>query len=163
MDFLDNLGKKLTNAGQSAVQKTKEVADITKLSAEVSTEERKLSDCYSAIGKLYVSLHHDDYEEEFEKYFKFVKEYEAKIEECKQQIKEIKGIMTCEKCGADIPAGSMFCGKCGAPVAEQKEEDAADEVNSDEETVEEAAVSEPERVEAEIVEESAKTTDEDWL
>ena len=158
MDFFDNLGKKLTNASQSAVQKTKEVADITKLSAEVSTEERKLNDCYNAIGKLYVSLHHDDYEEAFEKYFKFVKEYEARIQDCKQQIKDIKGIMTCEKCGADIPAGSMFCGKCGAPVAEGK-----DEVNSEEEAVEEAAESEPERVEAEIVEESAESTDEEWL
>ena len=162
MDFLDNLGKKLTNAGQSAAQKTKDVADIAKLTAEVSTEERKLNDCYVAIGKLYVSLHHDDYESEFEKYFKFVKVYEGKIEECKQQIKDIKGIVTCEKCGADIPVGSLFCGKCGAPVPQSNTEEVEESKTTEKSSEEVTEEKEPERVEAEVVEEPGKNA-EDWL
>lgn len=121
MDFFDDLGKRLTNASQTVVQKSKEKIDITNLSAKIEAEKRNLSNCYSAIGKLYIELHHDDFEPEFKEYFSHVHACEKKISEYRQQIKDIKGIQKCRKCGADIPLESLFCGKCGTSVQEENE------------------------------------------
>ena len=42
-----------------------------------------------------------------------VKGAEDKISEYKEQIKEIKGVMVCEKCGAEVAANTAFCTACG--------------------------------------------------
>ena len=43
MSFFDDLGKKLSQAGQTAVQKTKEMADVAKLNSAISDEESGLT------------------------------------------------------------------------------------------------------------------------
>lgn len=63
--------------------------------------------------------------------------------------------MTCKHCGAEIAEGSKFCENCGnkieAVVTETVEEVVEDTVKETE------GYKEPERVEAEVVEEGAKT------
>lgn len=132
MDFLDDLSKKITSAGQTAAKKTKEIAELTKLNAKVSEEERKLRDTYVAIGKLYVSLHSDTYEADFGDLIAALHEGEKQIEEYKAQIHEIKGVVKCEKCGAEVTSGSAFCNACGAPMpvvnpVDEEAEEAAEE------------------------------------
>lgn len=41
MAFFDEIGKKITQTGQMAVQKTKNMADIAKLNASLSDEEKE--------------------------------------------------------------------------------------------------------------------------
>ncbi len=41
MAFLDDFGKKLTQVGEGAVNKTKEVAGITKLTASINSANNK--------------------------------------------------------------------------------------------------------------------------
>ena len=115
MAFFDDLGKKLTSVSQTAVQKTKDVADIAKINAEISELERTANHLYFQIGKLYVAKHTADYESDFAGMICSVIEAERKIAECRQRIQDIKGVVCCEKCGAEISAGSAFCSFCGAP------------------------------------------------
>ena len=65
MAFFDDLGKKLSQAGQSAVQKTKEVADIARLNSAIYDEEKRIDSNYLEIGKLYVALHDAEHEADF--------------------------------------------------------------------------------------------------
>ena len=65
MAFFDDLGRKLTSVSQSAVQKTKDVADIAKINAEISELERTVNNLYYQIGKLYVAKHAADYKSDF--------------------------------------------------------------------------------------------------
>ena len=41
MAFFDDLGKKISQAGQNAVQKTKEMTDIARINGMISDEEKK--------------------------------------------------------------------------------------------------------------------------
>ena len=116
MAFFDDLGRKLTSVSQSAVQKTKDVADIAKINSEISELERTVNNLYCQIGKLYVAKHAADYESDFAGMIASVIESERKIAECRQRIQDIKGVVRCEKCGADIPVGAAFCSYCGAPA-----------------------------------------------
>lgn len=116
MAFFDELGKKISHAGQSAVQKGKELADIAKLNSAVYDEEKKIDDNYREIGKLYASLHGEDPDVDFAALIAAIHESENKIVELKQQIKDIKGVVCCEKCGAEVSSNAAFCSSCGAPM-----------------------------------------------
>ena len=116
MAFFDDLGKKLTQAGQTAAQKTKEIAEIAKLNSQISDEDKRIESNYSQIGKLYVTLHGENCESDFTEMISAIRESEKKIAEYRQQISDIKGIVKCEKCGAEVANGAAFCSACGAPM-----------------------------------------------
>lgn len=116
MGFFDDLGKKVSDAGQKTLQKTKEMSDTAKINSMISEEERKLNNTYYQIGKLYVSVHGGDGEEEFVGMLSSIAESESKIREYRKQIQDIKGVQICETCGAEVQRGVAFCGSCGSPM-----------------------------------------------
>lgn len=119
MAFFDDLGKKLSQAGQTAVQKTKNITDIAKINGLISDEEKKLNNNYYQVGKLYVAMHQSDFESDFSEMISAINESETKIANYKQQIQDIKGIVRCEKCGAEVASNVAFCSSCGAPMPKQ--------------------------------------------
>ncbi len=151
MSFFDDLGKKLSQAGQTAVQKTKEMADVAKLNSAISDEEKRIDDNYLQIGKLYVSLHDAEHEADFDAFIAAIHEAEGKIKGYRQQIKDIKGIVKCEKCGAEVSKDAAFCSACGAPMP--KEEPVVEP-----QPIEETPVAEAQEIASEPVQE---TTAED--
>ena len=119
MAFFDDLSKKISQAGQTAVQKTKEMTDIARINGMISDEERKVNNNYYQIGKLYVAMHSADYENDFAGMIAAIKESEQSIVEYRQQIQDIKGVVRCEKCGAEVASNVAFCSSCGAPMPAQ--------------------------------------------
>ena len=116
MAFFDSFSKKISAAGQTAVQKTKEVADIAKINSAISDEERKSNNLYYQIGRLYVAKHGSSFENDFGPMITALKESEARISAYRQQVHDIKGIVRCEKCGAQVPMGIAFCSTCGSAM-----------------------------------------------
>lgn len=132
MGFFEDIGKKVADAGQKTVQKTKEMSDVIRLESLVTKEENKLNQIYSQIGKMYVDLHGDDFEEEFAGMFGEIREAEQNIQNYRQQIDEIKNSRDreeaenqasrkCPNCGADIPDDRRFCTSCGKPIPQPEE------------------------------------------
>lgn len=116
MALFGDFSKKVSGAGQSAITKAKELADITKLNSMINDEEKTINSYYYQIGKLYVSLHRSDSEENFVSMIRAVSESEAKIQDYKKQIQDVKGIKNCPNCGAEVPNGAAFCSSCGTPM-----------------------------------------------
>ncbi len=109
MAFMDDLNKMMSNASK----KTKDMADIAKLNASISDEEKKINNLYYQVGKLYVALHPADYEQEFGSVMAQIAEVEAKLSNYRQQLQQLKGVTPCSKCGADVARNSAFCPACG--------------------------------------------------
>ena len=116
MAFWDNLTQKASETTAKAMQKAKEVSDIAKLNSAISEEESKIKNTYHQIGKLYVSIHANDPEEEFVSMIASLEEAEEKVRNYRQQIQDIKGVVRCPQCGADVQAGVAFCSACGAAM-----------------------------------------------
>lgn len=116
MAFFDDLGKKISQAGQTAVQKTKDMTDIAKINSAISDEEKNINNVYRQIGKIYVAKYSSDCAPELAGMVKSVKEAEARVAAYRKQILDIKGVMCCEKCGAEIASNVAFCSFCGAPA-----------------------------------------------
>lgn len=116
-EIFDDIGKKISQAGQTVVQKTKDFSDVSRINGLISDEEKKINNNYSVIGKLYYTKYADTCDAEFATLVASIKESESKLAEYKQQIKDIKGTVHCEKCGAELTQDASFCNICGAPVA----------------------------------------------
>ena len=116
MAFFDKLSKTVTEVSQKTIAKAKELADTSRLNSMISEEEKVIANQYFQIGKLYVSVHKDDFEDDFAGMIGAIAEAEAKIKDFKMQIQGIKGVQRCEKCGAEVPNGAAFCSSCGATM-----------------------------------------------
>ena len=61
-------------------------------------------------------MHPHDHEEEFSGMIASLAEAEEKIKGYRQQIQDIKGVVRCPQCGAEVQSGVAFCSSCGAPM-----------------------------------------------
>lgn len=116
MTLLDSLSRKASGVREKAIQKTKEISDITRLNSQISEEEKQLSNYYYQLGKQFYSVHTADCEDDFKPLFNSILEAEKKIEEMKKQVQDLKGVQICVKCGAEVDRSASFCSSCGEPV-----------------------------------------------
>ena len=151
MGFFDDFGKKISDASQGAIAKTKDFADVAKLNSNISDEERRINNAYQQIGKLYFEMHLEDFEDCFKDHFAAINESLGKIQDYRQQITNIKGVVKCPNCGAEVPKDSAFCSSCGTPVPKQDVPAAeAEEVSAPEAAPVETPVEEAPAVEAPV-------------
>ncbi len=116
MGFFDNLGKKVTDAGQKTIQKTHELSEVARINSLISQNESKINNLYYQIGKLFVSIHGSDCGEEFSGMVSAVAELEQQSMEYRRLIQDIRGVRRCEQCGAEVSRESAFCSSCGAAM-----------------------------------------------
>ena len=129
MDFLHKLKKSMTQAGQTAVDKAKKTADILKLKEQIRQDKRELRDITYKIGKTYISLHKNDYEKDYEKYFISMDQIKKSLTEKEKELQKMHERMHCAECGNEISSSDDYCPECGTAVAvdaELKEEKTID-------------------------------------
>ena len=116
MALWDDLSRKASAISDRAVKQTKILSETARLNMLISDEEKRINSFYFQIGKLYVSLHPKDCESCFESMIEAIVGSEQKIKEYRVQIQEVKGVVQCEKCGAEVAKGAAFCSSCGTPT-----------------------------------------------
>lgn len=116
MAFFDELGRKLSQTGQGAVQKVKDTSEIMRLNSLISDEEKKINTLTVQLGQKYFELHADSIEPAFQQAVEGIKESRTKIANYTEQIKTLKGVVRCPNCGAEVANNSRFCNSCGSPM-----------------------------------------------
>lgn len=116
MAFLDGLGKKITDAGEMALAKGKELAETGKANLNIKEEERKISELYEVIGRQYVQNNRAEAETSFPDQMARIRDAEDKIAAYRSDLDEIKKPDTCKACGAQVSPGSKYCYSCGAEI-----------------------------------------------
>lgn len=116
MAFFDNLGRKISQVGQDALQKTKEMADIAKINSIIADEEKRINNIYYQIGKMYAELHLNDYENCFTPLMDSLNESECKIKDMKVKLQELKNVVKCANCGAEVSSMAVYCNACGNAI-----------------------------------------------
>ena len=120
MAFFEDLGKKLTKVGEAAAEKTKGVAEFTKLNAKILDIQTKLDKAYMEVGKKYLELHPANDDEEMALAVGVVFDMEEQLKDLRKQLQELKGTVKCEVCGAECEAEDGFCRKCGAELKKEE-------------------------------------------
>lgn len=116
MSFFEQLGKRITDAGQGVAQQTKNFADVTRLNSEISDKEKQIIQLYQSIGQRYYEQNKEAPAPEHQPDVAAIQALFAEIAQRKEEIKQIKGVVKCPNCGADVPAQAQFCNSCGAKM-----------------------------------------------
>lgn len=118
MAFLDNLSQRMIQHSQASAQKTKAMSEISNLNTAISHEDKMIADTYYQIGVEYFNKNKDNPDVPFAGLITAIKAAEQRKAEFLLQIEQIKAIVKCEKCGADIPTGFglTYCNHCGTPL-----------------------------------------------
>ncbi|MBQ5332210.1 MAG: zinc ribbon domain-containing protein [Oscillospiraceae bacterium] len=132
--MFEKMFETISSTGKAVGEKTKQGTDIVKANLKITAEEKELNDVYLEIGKLYYKNNsenpcYDQMKELFDK----VSEKTALVEDLKNKVRQLKGVVMCQNCGAEVDEDNSFCGKCGAKI--EKPEIVESEPTADIETV----------------------------
>lgn len=120
MDYYNQYGQPVMPPQPSpAEMQRRMMADEARINAAIVEEEKHMNNLYFRIGKLYVAMHAADYEHDFDNMIQALRESEIRVRNYRKQIEDLKGIVHCAKCGAEVPKTSSFCTFCGTPVSKQ--------------------------------------------
>ena len=97
-----------------------ELIKSTKLSINLASEEEKLKNLYTEIGKKVheIYIYGGALGAAFDEHIKLVEAQRDKISELKNRIDAVKGTKTCVKCGRTMDRAAEFCPKCGQRSAD---------------------------------------------
>ena len=138
MAFWDEIREKITQGSQEALQKTKDIADVVTINAEISDSKRKIRELYEELGELLVEeafadksakeiaqiLEAQDAAEashevvlrnwkEIYTKVRFIKSEKEVIELGESRINELRSETRCPGCGSKVVKGMSFCPECG--------------------------------------------------
>lgn len=134
MAFFEELGKTLTKVGEVTAQKTKEVAELTKVNAKILETQNKLDKAYTEVGKKYIALHPVNDEEGMQEVVSAVYALEDQLKDLEKQLHELKGTVKCATCGTQCDADAAYCSKCGTELHKEKDIIDVEEIIREEET-----------------------------
>jgi len=120
--FLEELGKKLSQTGQEALEKTKHFTEVSKLNAKLLDEEEQLERLYANLGRTYYQINKDNPEAVFQDIFRAIEGSLVNIKNQQKVINELKGLKTCELCHKEVDEDATYCSHCGQQLT-------SDEVN----------------------------------
>ena len=63
---------------------------------------------------MYYEAHKHDHEAEYQENITEISNLYSEIAQNQEKIKQIKGVVKCLQCGADVPLNAAFCNVCGA-------------------------------------------------
>ena len=116
MDFFEQLGKRLSDAGQNVAQQTQNFTEINRLNGLIAEKGRRVSQLYTDMGRRYYEAHKADPAADYPELIGEINNLFAEIAQSRDRINQIKGIPTCPKCGAVLAPNASFCGACGTPM-----------------------------------------------
>lgn len=89
---------------------------IAEFVAKISDVEGVIKDIFYELGEKYFDLHSDDAESDLVNLVNDIKGRKELINDYRSKINELKGIVVCDKCGAEIKNTSTFCMECGNKI-----------------------------------------------
>ncbi len=148
-DFFGDLGKSISRYTQNAVDKTSTFFEATKISAQISTEQKEIDKLYQKIGETVyrrAESRQMQLDDDLAAFVEEIRSHREQISSRRKDLADVKGKKVCPSCGELIPREVAFCPKCGAPSPADEDREEADQPKED--TAEQEA------------EESASTTEE---
>ena len=111
-----NWSEKFNKMTQSAISKSKEVAEVTKLNLEISGFNQDLKEIYTKAGQYVLENGIGTGDETLGDLAAQMMAIKNSIAVDEDKIRAIKNINICPKCGASVSRSSRFCDQCGAEM-----------------------------------------------
>ena len=114
MSFSDNLN----TDNQAQATNEKAISEISALDSAITQEEKMITEIYQQIGIEYYNKHKDNSDADFQFMISRVKGAQQRVAEYRNLIENIRAVVLCRKCGAEIATGLGMtnCARCGTPA-----------------------------------------------
>lgn len=140
MSLWDNITQKAAAVTDKAVHQAKNFTEQVKLRNQISEAQSTITDCYTQIGKQYAAAHSEDFDEAYAPMMAAIAGANRQIASLQEQLRDLKEVALCPKCGAEVSKDVSYCGACGAEMPKPAPVEA--EVVTDDAPAEEAPVAE---------------------
>ena len=118
MNFLNNFSQKISQIGQTTVQKTKDMTDVVQLKKDIADTDKEIRDQFEALGRKYYGLFGSDPASELTDTCNAIRDLCIKLNDLQSEIDAIKAAVYCPSCGTKINDDSTFCTNCGCKIKE---------------------------------------------
>lgn len=118
MAFFDEIGKKISQTGQGAVSKTKNVAETIRINGLIGESEKQLTAYYTQLGREYFERNKDNPDPALAQIFIAIETTRNTIADYAEQVNQLRGVAVCPKCNAEIAPETVFCSNCGENLKE---------------------------------------------
>lgn len=118
MAFLNDIDKKLTQFGQGALKKTKDVSESVRITGAVKEEENWQAELFRKMGEYFYQNYSDQASGEMKEWCDAVQRSKANVMQYQEQLRILKGVNYCPHCNAEVPANAVFCNNCGARIVQ---------------------------------------------
>lgn len=128
MAFLEQLGKQLSDAGQTVAKQTRDFSEVTQLNLANSEKGKQISQIFTSIGQSYYEKHKNDSSAEELDKIGMINALYNEISMNQERINQIKGIQNedsgrkneneriCPQCHAAVAKDNLFCVHCGTKL-----------------------------------------------
>ena len=140
MSLWDNITQKAAAVTDKAVHQAKNFTEQVKLRNQISEAQSTITDCYTQIGKQYAAAHSEDFDEAYAPMMAAIAGANRQIASLQEQLRDLKEVALCPKCGAEVSKDAFYCGACGAEMPKPTPVEA--EVVTDDTPAEDAPVAE---------------------
>lgn len=140
MSLWDNITQKAAAVTDKAVHQAKNFTEQVKLRNQISEAQSTITDCYTQIGKQYAAAHPEDFDEAYAPMMAAIAGANRQIASLQEQLRDLKKVALCPKCGAEVDREAAFCSACGAEMPKPAPVEA--EVVTDDVPAEKAPVAE---------------------
>jgi hypothetical protein len=151
MNF-EEIGKKVKQIGKDTVEEVQKLNEVRQLNGKVNDTKKQIKKLYLEIGKKLYEQYKEAPFDGFESEIQAISEKYVEMEQLKDQVRKVKGVVLCPCCNMEVAKGERFCSNCGNKMPEVVDPEDADEdaVVVDAEVVEDAETD----AEAETVEDA---------
>lgn len=135
--FFENIKTAIKKAGRTVSDKTREVTQSAKLSAEINGAKANMENAFAELGKKYYSISGSSPDPELAELCSKIDGFKKVIAEKELELKKVKGERICHECGKTVTdKTAVFCPFCGMKMEDDAgEEQANDQATETEETV----------------------------
>ncbi len=112
MTFFNDIGKKISQAGHEAVEKTKDMAEITRLNSVIKEKNEQADEIFRKLGEAYFNRHRNDAEPALKPMVAELISVKNVIAESENAVAEIKGVRRCPHCDEEVEDGLTVCPYC---------------------------------------------------
>ncbi len=115
MALFDDLKSKVTEMSKSAMQKSNEIVEVTKINLAIGDAQSEIDKILKDMGKIIYDayLEGENFGEEIESKCTKISEIIDNINDMKEKLAELKRVKICPNCEGENEPNATFCSKCG--------------------------------------------------
>lgn len=146
MNF-EEIGRKMRKFSRNTVEEVQKMNEVRQLNGRISDAKKQIANLYTEIGKKLYEQYKESALTGFESEIQTINEKYFQIEELKDQIRAVKGVVLCPCCNMEVGASERYCSNCGSKMPEVFEivdgDEAADAIHVESADVTEGSESSP--------------------